>query len=68
MAFLTKKEQTLINMINAASIDGNEKSKSIKQITNNARLRQVQYRKPIKIFLSVMSGYLNEKIAYTTKK
>ena len=63
MAFLNKKETSLINMINASIMTSNEKAASILQVKNNARLRQDRFRKPVNLFLTVLSNHLNNRIA-----
>ena len=70
MAFLTKKEQTLINLLCVnPDLSQQEKDEKIKAIKRTARLRQDGYRKPVKIFFGVLSSHntgkmLNELIKY----
>lgn len=64
MAFLSKKEFSLINMINASkNVSDKAKKEAVAQVNYNARLRSDGYRKPVKIFLNVISSYKNEKVA-----
>jgi len=58
LAFLTKKEQSLIRLVNAnAAISTDQKKATIEEINYNARLRQDRYRKPVKEFLYAFSGH-----------
>lgn len=64
MAFLSKKEQSLINLINADNNMLPEQRIELKnKIKDNARLRQEQYRPQVKIFLSVLSSLRVDQIA-----
>ena len=64
MAFLTKKEQTMINLINLnTALTLSQRNELIAQVKTNARLRSDGYRKKVKIFLNVISGIRNNNIA-----
>lgn len=64
MAFLTKKESAMIISINARlDLSNVLRNELIEQIKYNARLRSDGYRKPIKVFLSVLSNLKNNAIA-----
>lgn len=58
MAFLTKKEQSLIRVINAnRELSADQKKSAIEEINYNARLRQDRYRQPVKEFLYAFSSH-----------
>lgn len=64
MAFLTKKETAMISTINVRiDLSNVERIQLIEQIKYNARLRSDGYRKPVKVFLSVLSNIKNNAIA-----
>jgi hypothetical protein len=69
MAFLNKKEQSLIIAIKAndhlSSVKKNELTKEVKY---NARLRQDRYRQGVKVFLSVLSSFNTNKITQEALK
>jgi len=53
----------MINIINASGELTPEKRKTaIAAVQYNARLRQDQYRRPVKIFLAVISDYQSTKV------
>lgn len=56
MAFLTKKELSLIRLINVSTnLTTEAKSKHIGQINYNAKLRQDGYRLPVREFVQAMA-------------
>jgi len=64
MAFLTKKETAMISTINARlDLSNIARNELIEKIKYNARLRSDGYRKPVKVFLSVLSNLKNNAIA-----
>ena len=68
MAFLTKKEMAMINTVNASlTLTKPERAQAVAQIKYNARLRSDGYRKPVKVFLSVLSNIKNNAIAADNK-
>ncbi|KQC02083.1 hypothetical protein [Pedobacter sp. Hv1] len=64
MSFLTKKETAMISAVNASnSMLLDQRKELIENIKYNARLRSDGYRRPVKIFLSVLSNLKNNAIA-----
>lgn len=58
MAFLTKKELSLIRLIKANNkLTPEAKSQHIDQINYNARLRQDGYRLPVREFIQAMANH-----------
>ena len=63
MAFLRKKENTLINLINAAgNLSDDQKRKMVSSVKYNAKLRQDPYRKRVKVFLNVITDFKNQTL------
>jgi hypothetical protein len=68
MKFLTKKENALVTVINASSnLNQEQKEAKINEIKRNARLRSDGYRKPVKVFLHMLSNLKNQAIAAELK-
>jgi hypothetical protein len=66
MAFLNKKEQTVVNAINVnEKLTPLKKSELINTIRYNARLRQDRYRPGVKVFLSALSTHQTNKVFKT---
>lgn len=64
MAFLRKKEDSLINLIQVASnLNDHQKKEMISSIKYKAKLRQEQYRKPVKVFINVITDFKNNNLA-----
>ncbi|MBO9674430.1 MAG: hypothetical protein J7577_13365 [Sphingobacteriaceae bacterium] len=64
MAFLRKKEDSLINMIHAAAnLNDDQKKEMITSIKYKAKLRQDRYRKPVKVFINVITDFKNNNLA-----
>lgn len=58
MAFLTKKELSLIRLIKASNkLTPTDKKNHINQINYNARLRQDGYRLPVREFIQAMVNH-----------
>lgn len=63
MAFLTRKEQSLIKMINTnASLQPAQKRGYVNHINYNARLRQDGYRPATREFIQAMANHGVETI------
>jgi len=68
-SFLTKKEQLLINLIKVNSdLSPTEKERLIEEVNYVARLRQDGYRKPVRIFLTVLSNMKTDRLALSLRK
>lgn len=63
MAFLTRKEQSLIKMINTnTNLKPSQKRVYVNQINYNARLRQDGYRPATREFIQAMANHGVETI------
>ena len=63
MAFLTRKEQSLIKMINTnTNLKPSQKRGYVNQINYNARLRQDGYRPATREFIQAMANHGVETI------
>ncbi len=63
MAFLTKKEQTVIKLIKANDkLNADDRTNMVHAINYNARLRQDGYRMPVREFIQAMANHNSEKI------
>lgn len=68
MAFLTKKEQSLIRAINSkADLSSADKTQMVQQISYNARLRGDGFRKPVKEFFQAIALHENSKLIIKVK-
>lgn len=66
MAFLTKKEQSLIRAINAdKALTSNKKTEMIQEISHNASLRQEGWRLPVREFIQALAEHQSNKILKT---
>lgn len=69
MPFLNKKEQSLINVVNAnTDLLPDQRKTVITEIKCNARLREEQYRPAVKVFLSVLSSFRTNQLITNTLK
>ncbi|MBB6236507.1 hypothetical protein HDC90_001119 [Pedobacter sp. AK013] len=67
MAFLTKKETSLITLIKASpNITVLEKENNIEQIKFIASLRSDGHKKPVKVVLSALASFRIDSIASMT--
>jgi hypothetical protein len=63
MAFLNKKEQSLIRLLKASETLTPEKRKElIADVTYKAHLKQDGYRTPVRELLSVLATHNSEKV------
>lgn len=63
MAFLTKKEQTVIRLINAKeALKPTDREVMVHNISYNARLRQDGHRMPVREFIQAMADHNSEKV------
>jgi len=61
--FLTKKEQTLINLINSnTSITAAKRDELVNDVKYKARLRKDGYKRPVREFLQALAAYNSGKI------
>lgn len=68
MAFLTKKEQTIINLIKAnTNLPESEKTLKIQQINHNAQIRSENYRPTFKKLFGVISAFKSDNILKSTR-
>ncbi len=61
--FLTKKEQTLIKLLNAnTALKATERNKMIDEIKYKARLRKDGYKRHVREFLQALAAHNSNKI------
>ena len=68
MAFLTKKEQSLIKVINTnPKLTPAERKKMVQQINHNANLRQQGWRMPVREFIQAMANHQSNTLLLKLK-
>jgi hypothetical protein len=68
MAFLTKKELSLIRLVKSnEKLTQDQRTAMVQEINYNARLRQDGYRLPVREFIQVLANYGIEKMLKSIK-
>lgn len=68
MAFLTKKEQSLITAINVnTALTQAQRGQMVQQIKDNASLRQHGWRMPVREFIQAMAVHQRDKMLLKIK-
>ena len=69
MAFLTKKEQTVIKVIKTTDkLPADKQVKMVHTITFNASVRQAGHRLPVREFIHALADYNTDKILSAIKQ
>jgi hypothetical protein len=69
MAFLNKKELSLIKLINSdEKLSATKRTELVQKINYNARLRSDRFRLPVKEFIQAMAVHQSNKILNVLNK